>query len=353
MFVVVAINLVVSIALLEGLFLFLLHAPGLTGAAPAPVRRLAQQVYRHFNRMLIQFDPNCARYDPEVTYTLKPGRCTFSNIEFSNAYRINRLGLRDEESSLDAPDVIVLGDSHAMGWGVDQDATFARVLERQSGLKTLNAAVASYATVREMLMLGRLDTSRLRFLIIQHADNDPPENMSFRDHRNRLPITAEDKYQDIVRYYAAQQSYYPGKYVYRLFMKVLRLEAAEPDQLQMASIAPADEARLFLNALEHANHPSAQALNSLNNLDRVNRVNRVQVIALEIGQEMAHPRSFIAALAEESRRDGHPPFVQLLMTLDTTSILKADDFYVLDDHMTAHGHRVVGEALAEMIKGVR
>ncbi len=350
MFVIVAVNLVVSIALLEGMFLFLLHAPALTAVAPAPVRRLAQQVYRHFNRMLIQFDPNCARYDQHVTYTLKPGSCTFSNIEFSNAYRINRLGLRDEESALASPEVIVLGDSHAMGWGVDQDATFARVLERQTGLKTLNAAVASYATVREMLMLGRLDTSRLRFLVIQHADNDLPENMSFRDHGNQLPITAEDKYQEIVRYYAAQQSYYPGKYVYRLFMKVFRLEAAEPDQLQMASITPADEARLFLNALEHANHPSVEALN---NLDNLNNLNRVQVIALEIGQEMAHPRSFIAALAEESRRDGHPPFVQLLMTLDTTSILKADDFYVLDDHMTAHGHRVVGEALAEMIKGVR
>ena len=306
----VAFNLVVSIALLEGLFLLLLHTPRLTAASPAPVRRLIQQVYRHFNRSLIQFDPDCARYDPEVTYTLKPGSCSFGNIEFTNGYRINHLGLRDSDAALDAPEIIVLGDSHAMGWGVEQDQAFPKVVEQRTGLKTLNAAVSSYATVREMRMLGRLDTSRLRYLVVQHADNDLPENRAFKENGNELPITAEDKYQEIVRYYAAQQRYIPGKYLYRLVMKVLRLEPPEPDQLKMEPIAPADEARLFLNALEHAGGASEASLA------------HVQVIVLEIGQEFAHPKAFVAAVAEESRRDGHPPFVQLLLTFDTTSVLK-------------------------------
>src|SRR4029077_3494943 len=110
--------------LLEALLLLLLHVPRLTGTLPRPVRRLVQQVYRHFNRALIQFDPQCAQYDAGLTYTLKPGTCTFENIEFRTEIHVNRAGLRDEETSLDAPDVIVLGDSHAMGWGVEQDRTF-------------------------------------------------------------------------------------------------------------------------------------------------------------------------------------------------------------------------------------
>jgi len=334
----VAVNLVVSIALLEGLFLLLLHVPRATAASPAPVRRLAQQVYRHFNRALIQFDPDCAQYDPGVTYTLKPGVCTFGNIEFSNTYRINRLGLRDEEAALVAPEVIVLGDSHAMGWGVDQQDTLARVVERLTGLKTLNAAVSSYGTVREMVMLGRLDVSRLRFLIVQHADNDLPENRTFQAAGNRLPITDEPHYREIVRHYASQQSYYPGKYIFRLFMKVLRLEKPEPDQLKMEIIPPAEEAELFLNAVEHAGQTPRETLS------------KVQIIVLEISQDPAHARAFIPALAEVSRRDGHPPSVQLLLTLDTTSLLKPEDFYILDDHMNAHGHQVVGEALAQLIK---
>ena len=340
----VVFNLVVVVIVLEASLLVLLHAPRLTALTPAPVRRLAQQVYRHFNRALIQFDPACARYDQEVTYTLKPGTCTFSNIEFSTGYEINRVGLRDQDTALLAPEVIVLGDSHAMGWGVEQHETIARVVERRTGLKTLNAAVSSYATVREMLMLRRLDTSRLRFLLIQHADNDLPENRTFKNDGNHLPIASHEQYEEIVKYYAAQRTYYPGKYVVRLFMKVLRLEEPEPDQLKMEPIAPHDEAVLFLNALEHAGAAQGNISGLLKN---------VQVIVFEISQDPAHPRLFIPAVAEESRRDGHPPFVQLLMTLDTTALLKDEDFYVLDDHMNARGHAVVGEALAQMIRSVQ
>ena len=54
----------------------------------------------------------------------------------------------------------MLGDSHAMGWGVEQEEALPQVLARKSGRKVLNAAVSSYGTVREMLMLDRLDTSR-------------------------------------------------------------------------------------------------------------------------------------------------------------------------------------------------
>jgi hypothetical protein len=148
-------NLVVACCLLEIIFVVMLHAPRLDAAVPAPVRRVIQQVYRHFNRALIQFDANCAQYDAEVTYTLRPGACTFENIEFRNDYRINRMGLRDDEQDLAAPEVIVIGDSHAMGWGVDQDQSLVRVMAAKTGLKTLNAAISSYGTVRELTMLGR------------------------------------------------------------------------------------------------------------------------------------------------------------------------------------------------------
>ena len=94
-------NLVAATILLETIIVVMLHAPRVVGASPRPVRRLIQQVYRHFNRALIQFDPQCARYDPGLAYTLKPGTCTFENIEFKNSYRINRAGVRDEEASLD------------------------------------------------------------------------------------------------------------------------------------------------------------------------------------------------------------------------------------------------------------
>src|SRR5437762_5813156 len=182
----IAYNLFVASAVVEAIFLVMLHAPRLTARTPRPVRRLVQQVYRHFNRSLIQFDPRCARYDPGITYTLKPGTCTFENLELKNVFRINSKGLRDEEASLHAPDVIVIGDSHAMGWGVDQEDAIPQRIARITGLRVLNAAVSSYGTAREMMMLDRLDTSRLRVLIVQYSDNDVMENRAFHNGGDHL-----------------------------------------------------------------------------------------------------------------------------------------------------------------------
>lgn len=328
-------NLVVALVLLEGMLLLLLHAPGLTDLSPRPVKRLVQQLYRHFNRMLLQFDPACAVYDPEVTYTLRPGTCTFTNLEFRTTIRVNRLGVRDSEASLDGPDVIVVGDSHAMGWGVEQDESFPRVLARQTGLKVLNAAVSSYGTAREMILLNRFDTKRLRTLIVQYADNDLPENRSFREHEGRLPITPEADYQRIVAYYAAQQSYYPGKYVFRLLMKVMKLEQPEPDQLRMDPISPGNEAELFLYVLTHGSHVPLDG---------------VQIIVLEVNQEIEPRRPFLAALANIRRHEDNPAYVRSLVTLDTAPFLKPHDFYVLDDHMKPSGHEAIGAALARLVR---
>lgn len=330
----VVFNVVVSLGILECMFLLMLHVPGVTAASPRPVHRLIQQVYRHFNRLLIQFDPNCSRYDPKLTYTLKPGVCTFENLEFRTEVRANHLGLRDDEGALEAPEVIVVGDSHVMGWGVEQDDTLVSVLGRKTGRTVLNAGVSSYGTVRAMGMLDRLDTSRLRFLIVQYADNDLPENRSFREHGGQIPITSETDYQTIVRYYATQRSYYPGKYVYRLFMKVLRLEAPEPDQLKMDVVSPTEEAELFLNVLAHG---SRGALDD------------VQVIVFEINEQIRPARPFIAALDEVRKRPEYPSFVQRLIALDVAPRLTTEDFFVLDDHMKARGHKVVGEALAALM----
>ena len=328
-------NIVAAVLLFEVIIVSLLHAPRLTGASPAPLRRSIQQVYRHFNRSLIQFDPRCARYDAGLAYTLKPGTCTFENIEFRNAYRINSAGVRDDEAALDAPEVIVIGDSHAMGWGVEQEEALPKVLERKLGRKVLNAAVSSYGTVREASMLDRLNTSRLRVLVVQYSDNDLPENRTFRENGNQLPIMSEPQYQNIVRHYGSQRSYYPGKYVYRLFLKVFRLEEPEPDQLRMDPVTPAEEAELFVHVLTHGSRTA---------------LDHVQLVVLEVNEQIRPARPFVAALDAVRRRDANPAFIRGLIALDVAPLLTPDDFYRLDDHMNARGHEKVATALAGVIR---
>jgi lysophospholipase L1-like esterase len=328
-------NLVAATILVEVVVVLMLLSPRVVGASPRPFRRLIQQVYRHFNRSLIQFDPRCAQYDPGLAYTLKPGTCTFENIEFTDTYRINSAGVRDEGAALEAPEVIVLGDSHAMGWGVEQEEALPQVLARKSGRRVLNAAVSSYGTVRETLLLDRLDASGLRLLIVQYADNDLPENRTFRQDGNHLPIMSEAQYQNIVRHYTTQRPYYPGKYVHRLFLKVFRFEEPEPDQLRMDPATPTEEAELFVNALTHAGRT---------------RLDAVQLIVFEVNEQIRPSRPFIAALDAVRRRDANPAFIRRLIALDVAPLLTPEDFYKLDDHMNARGHEKIAGALAEVVR---
>jgi hypothetical protein len=332
---VILYNVVIAVVVVETCFVVMLHVPRLTAAVPRPLRRLVQQVYRHFNRSLIQFDPRCARYDAGITYTLKPGACTFENLEFKNVFRINHRGVRDEEASLHAPDVIVLGDSHAMGWGVDQEDAIPQRIARKTGLRVLNAAVSSFGTVREMMMLDRLDTSRLRVLVVQYSDNDLLENRAFHNGGDHLSIMSEAQYRDIVRHFASQQSYYPGKYLYRLVMKVSRLEEPEPDQMKMDPASPAEEAELFVNAVTRAGRTP---------------LDNVQMVVFEISEQIRPARPFIAALDSVKQNARYPEFIRRVTTIDVAPLLTPADFYVLDDHMNSAGHEKVANAVAAALR---
>src|SRR5262249_1408312 len=102
---------------------------------PPKVQGIAQSYYRRWERYLIQFLPECAQYDPELTYILRPGVCRFRNREFDTEVRVNSRGFRSDESDLAAPVIVMAGDSYTMGWGVAQDSTFAALIGRRTGLR--------------------------------------------------------------------------------------------------------------------------------------------------------------------------------------------------------------------------
>lgn len=39
------------------------------------------------------------------------------------------MGLRDSNAALNQPEIICIGDSHTMGWGVEQEETFPKLLD--------------------------------------------------------------------------------------------------------------------------------------------------------------------------------------------------------------------------------
>lgn len=147
---VIAINaliLTVLLVCLEAVLAWLVARDSPTGIRA--VDRLAQKIY-WANVSYVQYLPECARYDSELGYTLQPGNCVFENTGFSTELGVNSAGFRDDEASLNAPEIVVLGDSQAMGWGVGQGMTFADLIETETGRKTLNTGVI-FTTARYLL----------------------------------------------------------------------------------------------------------------------------------------------------------------------------------------------------------
>ncbi|MBN2056581.1 hypothetical protein JW905_16770, partial [bacterium] len=104
--------------------------------------------------------------DHHTHHRLLPGtRSRFTNPEWDYVQRVNSLGLRGQDVSLEKTPgtwrLLMLGDSFTMGKGVDDDKTFSALLEQmlnqqyagQPGCQVLNAGVDSYSPILSYFQL--------------------------------------------------------------------------------------------------------------------------------------------------------------------------------------------------------
>lgn len=325
----------IILALFEGSTYILVRQPAILKHCPKGIRNSIGYLYAFGERKIIQFSPECARHDAELGYTLKPGTCILSATEFSNRYHINSCGLRDDEKSLNKPNIIVVGDSYAMGWGVNQAETFAEILEKQSGLNVLNAAISSYGTTREMIMLRRLDTKNLKFLIIQYCENDFDENREFFLKGNRLYTMSPEEYQRNTDFNEQSKAYYPGKYLtMKLEKKWKEFKIPKTTKKDVVTGKDKDDVDLFINAVMHSP------------VD----LPKVQIVVFEAVGKNDFDRPFINRLTERIKNKNYPPHIRNMIPVDITKIITKDDYYVLDDHWTKAGHGAIAAVLWEIIR---
>ena len=171
-------------------------------------------LYAHNLTNVIQIVPECSEYDSSFYYNLKGNNsCTFSNIEFENPYTTNNRGFRDDDSSVSKPEVICLGDSYIMGWGANQQESIPATLEKITGKKVLNAGMSSFGTAREVKRLATLDTSALKYLVVQYCPNDNEENKAWVDNKGWLPVSSKASYDSLQIKNEWNKKYWPGKYI--------------------------------------------------------------------------------------------------------------------------------------------
>ena len=302
-----------------------------------PLAHAARRIHQGWLRVIVQFVPECTRYDTDLFYTLRPGRCVVQDREFTATYEANSMGLRDTEDALTSPEMIVLGDSHVMGWGVSRESAFPSRIAQALGVRVLNAGVPSYGTAREVLLLDRLDRSALKTLVFAYSQNDDDENFAFLKNDFRLPVSSPERYQEALEinrsrplvppwpFYATRFPYFVGDYYVQ---KAKRLYADQRER----PVAER-EAGAFVSILTQARWKFGDA----------------DILVLEINSNNDNDRYFIEAVETLRHQPGLESLFARLRTLDTSRVLEDADYYLLDGHMADSGHEKVAGLIADAL----
>ena len=165
-----------------------------------PKNRLIKHYQRNFYlnigiRDIWQSHIECIEFDEDLIFVPKKTSCKFKNLEFDTQVTFDKFGRYSNHTGKKAPGIAVLGDSFAMGWGVNDDETFSALLEKKIDRPVYNLAVSGYGTIRELIrfkksgLVNSVDT-----VIIQYCYNDWGENNYYK--KNTF-IEAKQKFDSI------------------------------------------------------------------------------------------------------------------------------------------------------------
>lgn len=323
-----------ALIVLEGLVELLLRHPQAAASLLRPAHHVShlKNYYLAYDRSVIQLRDDCAMYDEILTYRLRPGSCTVANREHTIEYSVNRAGLRDTDTRLGNPEIIVTGDSQAMGWGVRSEATLARRIEALTGRTTLNAAVSSYETVREMVLLRELIKPSTEYVVIAYCNNDYHTNWSAIA-SGEAPRLTSDAYARKVAEHAQTSRYFPFRHVWQFVSSVTdSFWRAQPPALLATS--------------------GFAAMNFLALLDAERDLLRGRhVIVFEANAFNQNDAKFVTALrAAASQSDLLTDFASMHV-IDASSLLVDDDYFLLDDHLRESGHDKLAHEIAAIVGG--
>ena len=131
-------------------------------------------------RSIWQNKKECVKFDQYLLYVPKIGNCSFDNIEFKtnlNFDKYNRIHKSFLDTNKDENGIAVLGDSYAMGWGVNDNQTYSSILEKKINRKVFNQGVSSYGTIRQVKKFINSDIKdKTKKIIIHYNLNDLSEN---------------------------------------------------------------------------------------------------------------------------------------------------------------------------------
>lgn len=315
-----AISLYVAIFLSLFLFSMVTLKNGVTFSNTI-MNRYQRAVYFRGGRRIWQHDPNCVSYDRDLLYRPKIGECTFANAEFNTTLNFDGNG-RIHKSKSGKVGIAVIGDSFAMGWGVNDAETFSAYLEEIVTRPVYNLGVSSYGTYRGLLrleksgLLHKIDT-----VVIQYCDNDLPENI---EKLSRHSPSTPEKFDSL---FVA-----PKRNTFRTLKSWTRT----------ALWVPLSELKALVIPHKQAPHddftPHYEAIMNVFNRFPWIKTKKVVLFALNEG----HRQTFANLGDFAANATGQP------LTLVEVN-LGRDAYFLVDDHLNKFGHRRIAQMIAPIV----
>jgi hypothetical protein len=351
------IGLVIALVCVE---LVLRVAPGVPEGIKAPVGL-------HDMRLLTEPDPDLYYgMMPDAEGKLLPTLDLGLYHVRTSAIHGGRLGFRGDHSAGEAP-IVMLGDSFALGWGVEEEDTIEEVLSAEVGLDVANLGVSGYAPQQALLALEHhgLALSPRIVVWVLYA-NDPFDAAGFDGwvEGGKVARRLEPKswFQMSYNRHSAAYKFYK---CYAPFRSSRRVHF-EGDGLEYLFV------HYWQRELDLENEDVARGfVRTKEALDRLAELaaqhDFVPVVCTVPFKEQVYWEDYLP-LAHAAGRDVAPreeldrPLEELagharalgITTLEAEPYLRAaraEQIYLVHDpHFTPAGNRVVGEALARLLR---
>lgn len=279
--------------------------------------------------------------------------------EYRHAFNTNSQGFRGvKEYSVQKPPgvyrVIVLGDSVALGHGVEDSETFAAVLEGQLSqfrpTEVINMGVSGFGTAEELIQLQHVGWAyQPDLVVLTYFQNDPYNNVVsnlFTVHNNTLiqseksfvpAIFIRDRLYSIPGYSWLCQHSHLVNFVRNRFSAFFTQKLAQDNQIGIETtdlLAPGEAqlTRSLLNAF----------------IDET-RGHRVPLVIVNV------PLVADGKIISNFPAEGLQIDREWMMVVDMKNEVYethpvADLSYEKDAHPKPYGHRLIGERLAEVIQ---
>ena len=276
--------------------------------------------------------PSLTEYDPVLGQRLKRGfRCVRKTPEFLMRFSSNSLGWRGPEPATSKADVLFLGDSFTMGFGVDDGREFPQLLASALGIPVVNMGLGGTGQGRwPRLLRGEARSYEPRTVVLQLCSNDVEddltEGLASFDERGRLvdhppppPSTGRHLQKLLELLPWVGESHLLGLW---------RQSRIRDARSEADTAASADSRGVAL----------AQALLDESIRCCVERGWRIVVLAADLGPAQAEP---FAAVCEGQG----VPFVRMPSKPEAPEL-----YFVVDGHWNEAGHRRAAELLEPWLR---